>query len=478
MLEKNNFHVFRNGDRHFFFLTLPVALFSIDAETYAVLRKVEQDQALDTGAESARWREVNLFASRYMECAKPAKPVRAPSDITDKVVALYLFVCQECNLKCAYCYGNEGEYGQRGRMTPDVMNSAFERFFSAGQGLHYVTFFGGEPLMNFPLMEKTAKLAQEYRDDGKADVNMCIVTNGTLYNPKIDAFFREHIRDVTFSLDGPKALNDAQRVAKSGDSVYDLAEENIRKLTADAPFGWSFRTIVTRAGCDQVEDIYKHMETFNPGGIGIVDVDVPKDSPLHIDDVQYTRFLEQIVAVNRRGIGSILEGDAPVAFEYPFYILYYFVSRSHALYHCNAGTNLLAVTAEGDVYPCHRFVGIKEFNMGNVADPELKTSERYQSIRNQFVNATVDNREGCRDCWARYLCGGSCAKYAYAEHGSINPPVARHCQYIKTIVEELMPDLVAVMEQPEQRRKLINRLGEAVRGSATDSRAMGKADVA
>ena len=478
MLEKKNFHVFRNNNRHFLFLTVPVALFSVDAETYAVLHKAEQGQALDNPAETARWNEAQQFASSYLERAKPAKPVRGPSDITDKVVALYLFISQECNLKCAYCYGNEGEYGQRGRMTQPVMNSTFERFFSGGQGRHYITFFGGEPLMNFPLMEKTAELAREYRDDGKADVNMCIVTNGTLYNPKIDAFFREHIRDVTFSLDGPKALNDAQRVAKSGDSVYDLAEENIRKLTADAPFGWSFRTIVTRAGCDQVEDIYQHMETFKPGGIGIVDVDVPKDSPLHIGDAQYNRFLEQIVAVNRRGLSSILEGDAPVAFEYPFYILYYFVSRGHALYHCNAGTNLLAVTAEGDVYPCHRFVGTKEFHMGNVADPALKDSERYQAIRSQFVNATVDNREGCRDCWARYLCGGACTKHSFAEHGSIEPPVARHCKYIKTIVEELIPDLVAVMEQPEQRHKLVKRLGEAVRGSEIDARSMGTAHVA
>ncbi len=474
MLEKKNFHVFRKDDRHFLFLTLPVALFSIDAETYGVLRKVEVAQTLDGDGEATRWEELNQFADRYMERAKPARSVRSPEDITDKVIGAYLFVCQECNLKCAYCYGNEGEYGKRGRMSETVMNRAFEQFFSGGEGKHFVTFFGGEPLMNFPLMEKTAELVQSYRDEGKADINLCIVTNGTLYNPKIDAFFREHISDVTFSLDGPKALNDAQRVAKSGDSVYDLAEENIRKLTKDAPFGWSFRSIVTRAGCDQVDEIYQHMESFNPGGIGIVDVDAPKDGPLYIGDADYQRFLKQVVDINRRGLASIMDGEAPVAFEYPFYILYYFVSRRHAYYHCNAGTNLLAVTAEGDVYPCHRFVGQEDFKMGNVGDPELKSSERYQGIRQQFIDATVDNRVGCRDCWARYLCGGSCAKFSFSEHGSISPPVARHCQYIKTVVEELLPDLVALMEQPEQRSKLVTRLGNAIRGGVADSRVQGE----
>lgn len=475
MLKKTDFHVFSKDGRHFLFLTLPVALFSIDAETRAVLAKVEQGRELESDAERARWQEAADFAAAYLNRAKPARPVRGPADITDKIAALYLFVSQECNLKCAYCYGDEGEYGKRGRMKEEVMEAAFERFFSGGRGTHYLTFFGGEPLMNFPLMQKTAQAAQSYREAGKSDVKMCIVTNGTLYNERIDAFFREHISDVTFSLDGPKALNDAQRVAKSGDSVHDQATDNIRKLTADAPFGWSFRSIVTHSGCDQVEEIYRHLETFKPGGIGIVDVDVPKDSPLHIDDDQYRRFLEQIVAVNRRGLESILDGEAPVAFEYPFYILYYFVSRRHALYHCNAGTNLLAVTAEGDVYPCHRFVGMEQFRMGNVADPSLQESETYQGIRRQFVEATVDRRAGCRDCWARYLCGGSCAKYAFAEHGSIEPPVERHCQYIKTVVEELLPDLVAIMEKPEQRKKLVSRLGEAIRGSASDTRAVGEA---
>ena len=479
MLERKEFHVFERGGRRFLFLTAPVAIFSIDSDTYRVLKKAEAGEAPDCGEDEQRWREVGEFVGRYLQRAKPAKPLRAPSDITDSVVALYLFVCQECNLKCSYCYGGEGEYGRRGRMSERVMQSSFERFFEDGpdQGRQFVTFFGGEPLMNFPLMEKTAALAHAYRREGKARVDLCIVTNGTLYSPEIDAFFREQISDVTFSLDGPKDLNDAQRIAKSGKSVHDAAEENIRKLTQSAPFGWSFRSIVTREGCDRVEDIFRHLEAFKPGGIGIVDVDAPEGSPLRIDDDQYGRFLEQIVAINRRALDDIVEGERPVAFEYPFYVLYYFVSRSQALYHCNAGTNLLAVTAEGDVYPCHRFVGCEEFRMGNVADPKLKESERYRSIRNRFTEATVDRREGCRDCWARYLCGGTCAKHSHAEHGRIEPPVARHCRYIKTMIEALLPDLVAMMEVPERRRKLVMRLGEAVAGT-DGSRALGEAHVA
>jgi uncharacterized protein len=477
MLLQKDFHVFRKDDRHFLFLTQPVAVFAIDGDTWRVLEQRESGDTPHTEADRVRVAEVEEFVAGYLDRAKPTRPLRAPGDITDKVIALYLFVCQECNLQCSYCYGDAGEYGKRGHMTETVLHSTFERFFADGHGQHFVTFFGGEPLMNFPLMEKTAALAETYRQEGKADVGLSIVTNGTLYNEKIDAFFRRHITDVTFSLDGPRELNDTQRISKSGVSVHDRAWKNIRKLTDNAPFGWAFRSIVTSHGCERVQEIYDHFEKLKPGGIGIVDVDAPKDSPLRIDDEQYGRFLEQIIAINRRALTGLIEGEQPVAFEYPFFILYYFVSRCHALYHCNAGTNLLAVTAEGDVYPCHRFVGIDRFRMGNVADPGLKSSERYREIRNLFIDTTVDRREGCRDCWARYLCGGSCVKHSFSEHGRIEPPVARHCRYIKAVVEELLPDLVSAIEVPDLRRKLVARLGEAV-GGRRDSRTPDEAHVA
>lgn len=462
MLAQKDFHVFESGARHFLFLAEPVAIFSVDAETYRALRKAEVGEPAN--GDARRLEEATSFIERHLARARPAKPLRAPVDITDRVLALYLFVSQECNLACRYCYGEAGEYGRRGRMSESVLECAFQRFFEGDeeQGRQYVTFFGGEPLLNFPLMEKTAALAQRYRQDGKADVSLCIVTNGTLYSPRIDAFFREKISDVTFSLDGPRDLNDAQRVAKSGEGVHDTIAANIRRLTEGAPFGWAFRSIVTRDSCDRVEEIYRHLESFGPNGIGIVDVDAPQESPLHIDDGRYGRFVEQIVAVNRRALTDLVEGKRAVAFEYPFYVLYYFVSRSHALYHCNAGANLLAVTADGDVYPCHRFVGNEQFRMGNVADPGLTRSERYRAIRGRFVEATVDRREGCRDCWARYLCGGSCAKHSFSEHGSIEPPAARHCRYIKAVIEAMLPDLAALIEVPERRQKLIDRLAEAL----------------
>lgn len=462
MIEARGFHVFSKDGQHYLFLAQPVAIFKIDASTADVVTRMETGAALQGDEQEQRWQKVQDFIAGYCAKRPAAKVMRRPEDITDKVMGIYLFVSQECNLKCSYCYGDEGEYGKRGRMGEHTMEQAMETFFSRGQGSHFLIFFGGEPLMNFPLMKKTAALAESYREEGKGDIGFGIVTNGTFCNPEIKEFFDNHIVDATFSLDGPGDLNDGQRISKDSRSVFRTAQDNIRALTAGNRFNWAFRSIVTAAGHDRVAEIYDTLEQFGPGGIGIVNVDVPKDSPLHLDDEQYQKFVAQVTDINRKGLRSFIEGEQAVAFEYPFYVLYHFVSRSHALYHCNAGTNLLAVTAEGDVYPCHRFVGEEAFRMGNVADPELRSSERFQGIRQQFVDATVDNRPGCQDCWARYLCGGACAKYSYAEHGDMRQPVDRHCYYMKTVIENILPDIVSIISDPQARSTLSTRLQRAI----------------
>ncbi len=457
-----DFHVFQHADTWFLFLTIPVAVFRIDSDTGRVLHQFEAGTEAGDATEQERLASAARFISEYTRRARPAKPLRAPADIGDKVGGLYLFVCQDCNLRCSYCYGDEGEYGNRCDMNEETLKQTFDTFYEQRDGKHFLTFFGGEPLMNFPLMQQTAGLCREHRENNRADISLGIVTNGTIYNNKIRDFFHQHIDNVTFSLDGPKDVNDGQRISKSGQSVYATAERNIRKLTDKGQFNWAFRSIVTSRSYDRVEEIFDHLDSFGSGGIGLVDVDVPPGHPLHVDDEQYCRFLEQIVAVNRKGLKSFLEGDQAVAFEYPFYILFYLISRSHALYHCNAGSNLLAVTAEGDVYPCHRFVGETSFRMGNVADPQLKEQPHYRELRQRFIDLTVDNRPVCSNCWARYLCGGACVKHAWSKHGDLAAPVERHCLYIKTVVEALLPELAAVMADNEQRKALKERLAAAI----------------
>lgn len=462
MIANRDFHVFSKNSQYYLFLTQQVAVFRIDSITGEVLKKMEAGGDLDDPQSRQRGREIESFIDTYCRNAPAAKTLRGPEDITAKVCGIYLFVSQECNLKCSYCYGDEGEYGKKGRMREQTMAQTFDTFFSRGEGRHNVTFFGGEPLMNFPLLKKAANLGEAYRKEGKANIEFGIVTNGTFCNDEIKKFFHQHISHVTFSLDGPADLNDTQRVSKCETSVFQTAADNIRKLTADETFSWGFRSIVTAAGHNRVGEIYDTLEGFGPRGIGIVNVDAPKDSDLYLDDAQHRRFVAQITEINRKGLRSFVEGSQAVAFEYPFYVLFHFVSRSHALYHCNAGTNLLAVTAEGDVYPCHRFVGEEAFRMGNVADPKLREIPRFNEIRQQFIDATVDNREGCQDCWARYLCGGSCVKYSYAEHGKLEPPVKRECLYMKTVIEEILPDIISMMNDPKTLQALMTRLKSSV----------------
>jgi uncharacterized protein len=458
----DNFHVFQQDDTWYLFLTIPVAVFNIDEQTALVLRRYEANQSPRDENEQNRLASAGRFIGKYTSRTHGVRSLRTQEDITDKVAGLYLFVCQDCNLRCSYCYGNEGEYGNRCDMSEETLQQTFDAFYAKRDGKHFLTFFGGEPLMNFPIMRRTAELCQENLQNGGADISLGIVTNGTIYNEQIRSFFREHIDNVTFSLDGPQEINDGQRISKSGHSVYQTAEKNIRKLTEAGRFNWAFRSIVTSRSYNRVAEIFDHLDTFGSGGIGLVDVDLPVEHPLHVNDDQYQQFLKQIIEVNHKGLQSFLDGDQAVAFEYPFYILFYLVSRCHTLYHCNAGSNLLAVTAEGDVYPCHRFVGESEFCMGNVSDPQLRERPRFRELRQKFIDLTVDARPECSRCWARYLCGGACVKHAWSEQGDLAASVERHCLYIKTVVEALLPELAKVMGDPIRRERLKSHLARAI----------------
>jgi uncharacterized protein len=462
LLHPADFHVFQHDGDWYLFLTVQVAVFRIDGETALILQRYESGQPPTGGVEQERLAAAGRFIGEYAARTRQAKALRRPEEITDKVPGLYLFVCQDCNLRCSYCYGDEGEYGNRCSMSEETLQQTFYTFYDEHDGKHALTFFGGEPLMNFPIMRRTAEMCREHRETGGADISLGIVTNGTLYNEQIRGFFQEHIDNVTFSLDGPKEVNDGQRISKSGHSVYEAAEKNIRRLTEEGRFNWAFRSIVTSRSCDRVNEIFDHLDGFGSGGIGLVTVDLPPGHPLYVSDEQYRRYLDQIVEVNRKGLKSFIDGGQAVAFEYPFYILFYLVSRSHALYHCNAGSNLLAVTAGGDVYPCHRFVGEEAFCMGNVSDPHLRERPRYREMRQRFIDLTVDARPVCRRCWARYLCGGACVKHAWSDHGDLAAPVERHCLYIKMVVEALLPELARVMDNPRQREQLKSRLARAI----------------
>jgi uncharacterized protein len=455
-MKRSDFHAFLKNGRHYVYAADLVLLLEVDASTYEVLTYIESG-GTPSGKYAERWRKFCDYIKDQKSNLTKAKPLRNPDDISDHIIGLYLFVSQKCNLRCTYCYGDKGEYGMPGNMHDKVVEQTFDCFFNNGKK-HQVTFFGGEPLMNLPAIEKAIDLSDEYRKNKKADISFNIVTNGTICNKKVESIFRDRITDVTFSLDGPKSINDSQRPSMTGQSSYDKISKNIEYLTKNTNINWAFRSIVTHQSCDQVLEIFNHLNKFNPGGIGLIDVDVPVDHPLYLNDDEYVRFVRQLIELNRLGLNSFIDGKQPIDFEYQFIILYHFVSRTHTLYHCNAGTNLLAITADGDVYPCHRFVGIDEFHMGNVSDQSIRERVRFKKIRSLFTHCSVDERSVCCNCWARYLCGGSCVKYSYSKHGDLKQPVQRHCLYIKSVIEALLPDVADIIKQPTLRSKLMRNL--------------------
>jgi uncharacterized protein len=325
-----NFHVFQQENT--WFLAMEVVGFNIDKGTALALRRYKAGQPPMDEYEWKRLADVGRFIAKYSQRMSQVKPLQALEDISEKVTGLYLFFCQDCNLCRSYCYGEEGEYGKRRGMNEETLRQAFNNYYEMCNSKHFLILFGGESLMNFSTLRRTAEMCHVRCESWRAGFSLGITINNTLYNEQIRNLLQEQIDNVTFCLDNPQDNNHGQRISEAGHNVYQTTEKNIRKLAEEGPFNWAFRSIITSQSRDQTEEILNHLDTFGSGGIRLVDVDLPKGHPLRVNVDQYERLLSQIIAVNCKRLQSFLNGEQVVAFEYPLYILFYLIFCNFCLH--------------------------------------------------------------------------------------------------------------------------------------------------
>ncbi|HLO75125.1 MAG TPA: SPASM domain-containing protein [Magnetospirillum sp.] len=378
----------------------------------------------------------------------------------------YFFVSQDCNLGCLYCYGDGGDYGKGRMLMADVTAQAFlDRFVTTPGKRYMINLFGGEPLMNMPMLKRfIAEVEQRARQLGShIDVN--VTTNGTLWNDDIRDFLRDHVTNVTVSLDGPPEIHDAQRPARGSFSPYERAMRTLEGLREIKPANTVIRTIVTHDSCRQVGDIYRHNAKLAPGGVGLTMVDVDPANPLALTDQDHQDMLDQMVETNRASLLSFAQDDDPQFFEYTFDLFEMVFFRRYRQNPCNAGRAVAAVAADGDIYPCHRFVGKDGFRMGNVTqDPPL--DENHARIAATFREAGVDANPQCSQCWARYLCGGCCYVIALLRTGDIASPPAYYCRLKRTIYHELLATFATIMADEDKAKRLIGNVTRLLAGRA------------
>ena len=348
------------------------------------------------------------------------------------VKALCLHIAHDCNLACKYCFAEEGEYhGRRALMSFEVGKKALD-FLIANSGNRRnleVDFFGGEPLMNWQVVKDLVAYGREQEKIHNKNFRFTVTTNGVLLNDEIQEFINKEMDNVVLSLDGRKEVNDHMRPFRNGKGSYDLIVPKFQKLAESRnQEKYYIRGTFTRENLDFSKDV------------------------LHFADLGFEQISIEPVVGEDSDFYSIKEEDLPKIFEEYDLLAKELVDREKAgkgvnFFHfmidldggpciskrlsgCGSGTEYLAVTPWGDLYPCHQFVGDEDFLMGNV-DEGITRPE----IADEFRGCSVYSKEKCKNCFAKFYCSGGCMANAYKFHGSIHNTYDVGCEMERKRVE-------------------------------------------
>ncbi len=388
------------------------------------------------------------------------------------VKALCLHIAHDCNLACRYCFAEEGEYhGRRALMSLEVGKKALD-FLIANSGSRRnleVDFFGGEPLMNWQVVKDIVKYGREQEKLHNKNFRFTMTTNGVLLNDEIMEFLNQEMANVVLSIDGRPEVHDYMRPFRSGKGSYDLVmpkfkhfvelregkslksfEENEAAegitpanpaLTEQEPSGkrkaagstasektWYVRGTFTHHNLDFCNDVL-HLadEGFDRISVEPVVAEDSEDYAIRKEDLpqifsEYDRLAKEMVKRNKEGRG------------FTFFHFMFDLTGGPCVYKrlsgCGSGTEYLAVTPWGDLYPCHQFVGHEEFLLGNVNEGVVRTD-----IVDQFKSCNVYTKEKCKNCFAKFYCSGGCAANSYNFHGTIQDAYDLGCEMMRKRVE-------------------------------------------
>ena len=354
-----------------------------------------------------------IDVSRYI-------PVNAP------VKALCLHVAHDCNLRCKYCFASTGDFGQgRKIMPPEIAKKAID-FVIARSGVRHnieVDFFGGEPLMAWDTVTQTVDYARSLEEKYNKKFRFTITTNGLLLDEDKRKYINENMDNCVLSLDGRREVNDEFRKTVAGTGSYDTIVPKFKALVdeRDPNLDYYARGTFTSHNLDFAEDVLSIADagfdrlsvapvTADPGcGYDLTEDDLPKI------EAEYDRLTD--IMLERKKEGK------------PFTFFHFMVDLDQGpcvvkrLCGCGAGYEYVAVTPDGDIYPCHQFVGKDEFKQGSVLDQSFN-----MDIAQKFAGMNIYSRPKCQKCWAKFYCSGGCSAANYNMNHDMNDSYDLGCE--------------------------------------------------
>ena len=363
------------------------------------------------------------------------------------VKALCLHIAHDCNLGCRYCFAEEGEYhGDRSLMSYEVGKQALD-FLVANSGNRRnleVDFFGGEPTMNFDVVRKLVAYGRSLEEPYNKNFRFTLTTNGILLNDEIMEFANREMANVVLSIDGRKSVNDYMRPTRNGKSTYDIIVPKFQKFAElRNQTNYYVRGTFTHHNLDFSEDVL-HLADLGFKQISVEPVVAPPEEPYAIQEADLPQLMEEYDKLAKEMVRREKEGNG-------FNFFHFMIDLTQGpcvakrLSGCGSGTEYLAVTPWGDLYPCHQFVGQEQFKLGNVYD-----GIQAEEIRDEFKLCNVYAKEKCRNCFARFYCSGGCAANSYNFHGSILDAYDIGCELQKKRIECAIMIKAALADQEEK----------------------------
>ena len=352
----------------------------------------------------------------------------------DYIKAVCLNIIHACNLRCKYCFADEGEYnGHKGVMSIETAKKAIDYVVkrSGPRRNIEIDLFGGEPTMIMDTVKEIVQYARENEKKWNKNIRFTMTTNATLLTDDMMDFMDKELGNIILSLDGRKSVNDNVRIKVNGSGSYDDILPNIKKMIEKRTPGKTYyvRGTFTRANTDFFEDV---MAMVNEGfdEVSIEPVVLENGHPLALREEDlptimenYDKLYEDMAKRKREKKG-----------EYNFYHFNVDLNGGPCVYKrisgCGAGFEYVAITPQGEVYPCHQFVGKEEFKLGTIYDDTYNAE-----LGKKFKKAHIYNKPKCRDCWARFYCSGGCQANNVSFNGDMKIPYELGCKMQKKRIE-------------------------------------------
>ena len=363
------------------------------------------------------------------------------------IKALCMHIAHTCNLNCSYCFASQGKYhGDRALMSFEVGKRALDFLVENSGSRHNleVDFFGGEPLMNFDVVKQLVAYARSIEKEAGKNFRFTLTTNGMLIDDDVIEFANRECSNVVLSLDGRKEVHDRYRVDYAGNGSWERIVPKFQKLVeAREGKNYYMRGTFTHANPDFLKDIEKMLE------LGFTELSMepvvgPESDPSSLTAEDLPVVLEQYEKLAELMLKRHREGK-------PFTFYHYMIDLKGGpciykrISGCGSGTEYMAVTPWGDLYPCHQFVGEEKFKLGNVFDG-VSNFEAQED----FAACNVYSRPECRECWARLYCSGGCAANAYHSTGSVRGVYKYGCELFKKRMEcAIMLEVAKTLETEE-----------------------------